>query len=192
MPLAEKYKQEVAPSLRDKFSYPNILAVPKISKVTINVGAGKLAKETGAIELIEKTLQRITGQAPVKTKAKRSISAFKIRQGMVVGLKVTLRRQRMYDFIAKLINITLPRTRDFRGLATEAVDKQGNFNIGFSEHIAFPEVQADDVAKIHGLEVCVTTTAKNKDEGLELLRLIGFPFKAREAKESNKKTKLIK
>ncbi len=192
MSLAEKYKQEIVPRLRDKFGYPNILAVPKVSKVTINVGVGKLAKEPGLVELVEKTLQRITGQAPVKTKAKRSISSFKIRQGMVVGLKVTLRRHRMYDFITKLINITLPRARDFRGLSTEAVDEQGNFNIGFSEHIAFPEVQADDVAKIHGLEVCITTTAKNKTDGLELLRLFGFPFKNKETKTKEKKTKLMK
>src|SRR3989344_1014065 len=124
--LYAKYQKEIVPSLREKFGYPNILAVPKVSKVTVNVGVGKFVKEPGFLESVEKTLRQITGQAPVKTKAKQSISSFKIRQGMVVGFKVTLRRQRMYDFIDKLINVTLPRTRDLRGLSTDAANGHGN------------------------------------------------------------------
>jgi len=178
----EKYKKEIIPSLKEKFGYPNDLAVPRITKVTVNIGGGKFVKDSGFLEVAEEALKKITGQAPVKTKAKKSISSFKIRVGMVIGLKVTLRKERMYDFMEKLINITLPRTRDFRGLSMKGMDEQGNFNIGFSEHIAFPEVNPDDMDKIHGLEVCVTTTAGTKAEGLELFKLIGIPFKQSEEK----------
>jgi large subunit ribosomal protein L5 len=182
MKLQEKYKKEILSALKEKFGYTNNLAVPGITKVTVNIGGGKFVKDSGFIEAAEEALKKITGQSPVKTKAKKSISSFKIRQGMVIGLKVTLRRSRMYDFLEKLVNVALPRVRDFRGLAATAVDNQGNFNIGFSEHMAFPEVSPDDIDKIHGLEVCVTTTARTKEEGFELLRLCGFPFKQTEEK----------
>jgi len=180
MRLYETYKKEIVPKLMEEFKYANIFQVPKVSKITINVGAGKFAKEGQFLEIAEETLKKISGQAPIKTKAKKSISSFKIRAGMVIGLKVTLRQRRMYDFLEKLINITLPRTRDFRGLSAKAIDAAGNFNIGFKEHLAFSEVSADDIDKIHGLEVNITTTAKSKEEGVALLKLLGIPFKAEE------------
>lgn len=175
--LKEKYQKEVIPALKEILDYKNSLAVPKLEKVVINVGTGQGLKDAKFNEVVANTLQRITGQRPVKTMAKKSISSFKVREGMVVGLMVTLRGKRMYDFVDKLINITLPRVRDFRGLEIKSVDGQGNLNIGFKEHLAFPEIKADEVEKIHGLEVAVITTAKTKKEGLELFKLLGFPFR---------------
>ena len=174
--IKEKYNKVVLPVLKEKFGYKNNLAIPRIEKVVINVGTGHGLKDAKFNDVVEYTLQRITGQKPVKTTAKKSISNFKIREGLVVGMMVTLRGKRRDDFIDKLINITLPRVRDFRGLSPKSVDPQGNLNIGFSEHIAFPEIKSDEVEKIHGLQVSVVTTAKTKEEGLELLKLLGFPF----------------
>jgi len=175
--IKEKYNKVVAPALKEKFGYKNNLAIPKIEKVVVNIGTGQGLKDAKFNEVAEATLQRITGQQPVKAAAKKSISNFKIREGLVVGMMVTLRGKRMEDFIDKLINVTLPRVRDFQGLSVKSVDPQGNLNIGFSEHIAFPEIKSDEVEKIHGLQISVVTSAKTKDEGLELLRLLGFPFK---------------
>lgn len=174
--LLEKYKKEVIPFLKQKFGYKNDLAVPKLEKVVINVGLNKNQDEKFR-EVAISTLKRITGQQPVETLAKKSISAFKIRKGMVVGVMVTLRGKRMYDFIDKLISITLPRVRDFHGLTPDSLDQGGNLTIGFKEHISFPEIRTDEVEKIHGLEICLVSTAKTKEEGLELLRGLGFPFK---------------
>lgn len=174
--LKEKYQNTVRSALKEKFDYKNILAVPKIEKVVLNVGTGPGLKDAKFNEVVEATLERITGQKPVKVGAKKSISNFKIREGLIVGMMVTLRGQRMYDFLDKLINVTLPRVRDFRGLDPKSVDPQGNLNIGFQEHIAFPEIKSDEVEKIHGLQVSVVTSAKTKAEGLELLKLLGFPF----------------
>lgn len=174
--LKEKYKKEVIPAMKKIFGYKNDLAVPKLEKVVVNVGTGQGLKDTKFNEIVENTLERITGQRSVKTMAKESISNFKIRKGLVVGMMVTLRGKRMYDFVDKLINITLPRVRDFRGLEIKSVDKQGNLNIGFKEHMAFPEIKADEVEKIHGLQVVIITTAKAKAKGIELLKLLGFPF----------------
>lgn len=175
--LKEKYNQVVIPAMKEKFGYKNNLAVPKIEKVVINVGTGKGLSDAKFNEVVENTLKRITGQQPVKVTAKKSISNFKIRKGLVIGMMVTLRGKKMTDFVDRLINVTLPRVRDFRGLETKSVDPSGNLNIGFREHIAFPEIKSDEVEKIHGLQVSVVTTAKTKEEGLELLRLLGFPFK---------------
>ena len=174
--LIEKYKKEVQPVLKEKFGYKNNMAVPGIEKVVVNVGTGPGLKDPKFNEVVYDTLTRITGQKPVKTKAKKSISNFKIRAGLVVGTMVTLRGKRMNDFVDKLINITLPRVRDFRGLDTKSVDAQGNLNISFKEHVSFPEIKADEVEKIHGLQVTIVTSAKNKEEGLELFKLLGFPF----------------
>ena len=175
--LQEKYKKEILPALKEKLGYKNVLAVPRIEKVVINVGTSKGLTDSKFNEVVENTLQRITGQKPVKAAAKKSISNFKIREGMVVGMVVTLRGTRMYDFIDKLINITFPRVRDFRGIETTTIDPKGNLNVGFKEHIAFPEISSDEVEKIHGLQISVVTTAKTKEEGLELLKFLGFPFK---------------
>jgi len=183
MKLKEKYKKEVIPRLMEKFGYKNKIAVPKIEKVLINVGFGKLISEKTADEqkkiqaAILEDLTQIVGQKPVLTKAKKSISGFKLREGLPIGVKVTLRRKKMYDFLEKLINIGLARTRDFWGIPPDSVDKQGNLTIGIREHIAFPEISPEKVKFIFGFEVTVVTTANNKEEGLELFKLMGFPLK---------------
>jgi large subunit ribosomal protein L5 len=183
MTLKEKYQKEIIPELKDKFKYSNNLLVPKVSKVVVNVGFGKRVKDKDYIKNVEKTLIRISGQRPVFTKAKKSISSFKIREGMIIGAMVTLRGDRMYHFLDKLINVTFPRVRDFRGISAKAIDKQGNLTIGFKENSAFPEVKVEDINNVHGLEVIVDSTANNKEEGHELYKLLGFPFK----KETEKK-----
>lgn len=177
MKFKDKYKKEVMPALKKTFGYKNEMAIPKITKVVVNVGAGRQSKEKEAIDRIADSLSRITGQKPILTKAKKAVSAFKTRQGMIIGAAVTLRGQRMHDFLEKLINISFPRVRDFRGLSEKQVDKQGNLTIGFKENLAFPEIESDEMGNVHGLEVCVATTAKNREKGLELFRLLGFPFK---------------
>jgi large subunit ribosomal protein L5 len=175
--LQEKYKTEIVPALREKFGYENVMQVPKVSQLVINVGVGRHTKEAAFIDNVVETLTRITGQKPVKTKARKSISAFKLREGQIIGVKVTLRGKRMYDFLEKLLNVSFPRIRDFRGISASHVDREGNMTVGFKEHTAFPEIRDEDVDNIHGLEVCFTTTAKDKASGLELFRLLGFPFK---------------
>jgi len=176
MRLEEQYKKEIIPAMKDKFGYKNAIAVPKLFKVVINVGIGKHSKEKDYVNNVVNNVLRISGQKPVLTKAKKSISSFKIRDGMVIGVAVTLRGKRMYDFVQKLINITFPRVRDFRGIKTSQTDKQGNLSIGFKEHISFPEIKVDEVDNIHGLEACLHTTAETKEAGLELFKLLGFPF----------------
>ncbi|MFH1225872.1 MAG: 50S ribosomal protein L5 [bacterium] len=175
--MLKKYRAEIIPALKAELGLANNLAVPKLEKVVIGVGLGQGLRDPRFNEVAESTLARITGQRPIKTLAKKSIAAFKVRQGMTVGLKVTLRGQRMWDFVDKLVNITLPRLRDFRGLETKALDGSGNLTIGFKENLAFPEIKSDEVEKIHGLEVTVVTTAKNNQEGLALLKKLGFPIK---------------
>lgn len=171
------YKTEIAPKLQSEFGYKNIHAVPTVTSVTLNVGISAGIKDAKYIETAEKTLARISGQKPVTTKARKSISTFKIRQGMVVGLKVTLRGKRMWDFLEKLIKISLPRVRDFRGLSDKAFDGQGNYSIGFKEHIAFPEIRSDEIEVIHGLQVTIATSAKTALEGKALLKHLGLPLK---------------
>ena len=177
MRLVEKYKKEIVPKLKEKFGYKNNMQAPKIEKVVLNVGIGKHSKDKAYVEGVIRNITRITGQKPVLTKAKKAISAFKTRQGMIVGCSVSLRGKRMNDFIEKLVNISFPRIRDFRGISEKHVDRTGNITIGFKEHLAFPEINADEVDNIHGLEVCIATSAKNSEEGLELFKLLGFPFK---------------
>ena len=175
--IEELYKTNAIPALKEKFGFTNNLAVPKIEKVVVNVGTGPGLKDPRFNEVVEATLQRITGQRPVKTIAKKSISNFKIREGLVIGMVVTLRGKRMYDFLGKLINVTLPRVRDFRGLDPKNIDQRGTLNLGFREHIAFPEIKSDEIEKIHGMQVTVVTTAKSREQGLELLTHLGFPFR---------------
>lgn len=177
MRLQELYKKEIAPKMKEKFGYKNNSAIPKLNKLVVNVGVGRFSKDKPYIDNVVSSLSRITGQKPVLSKAKKSISAFKVRQGNIIGVMVTLRGKRMYDFTEKLVNITLPRIRDFRGIDEKTVDNKGNLTIGLREHLAFPEIRADEVEKIHGLEVCISTTAETREEGLELFKLLGFPFK---------------
>ena len=176
--LQKKYKENVIPAMKKKFGYRNDLAAPKIEKVSVNVGTGRALSDAKIFEEIVNDLSLITGQKPVKQKAKKSISSFKIREGMIVGVMVTLRGQRMYEFIDRLVSIVLPRVRDFRGLEKKSFDGKGNFNIGVKEHIVFPEINQENVRNIFGLEVSITTTAKTDEEGEELLRLFGFPIQS--------------
>ena len=173
--LKQLYEEKVKVKLISE-GYKNNMAVPKISKVVVNVGIGKTRVNSAAVEQIKKNLAAITGQKPAIRKSRKAISGFKVRTGDEVGLMVTLRGDRMYDFLEKLINITLPRIRDFRGLNPKSFDGNGNFTLGMTENIYFPEV-SQVTENIHGLEITVVTTAKNKDEGLKLLKELGFPFK---------------
>jgi large subunit ribosomal protein L5 len=172
----QHFKEVVVPALKAELGYTNNLQVPKITKVVINVGVGRFIKEAHYIENVVKTLERITGQKPMRTVAKKSISNFKIREGMDIGVMVTLRGPRMYDFLEKFLKVTLPRVRDFHGVSPKSFDNQGNYAMGFKENISFPEVKVDELDKVHGLQIIITTTAKNKDEGMKLLKQIGFPF----------------
>ncbi len=180
--LKEKYLKEIRAQLKKDLALGNDLAVPRLEKIVLNVGLGKGLTDAKFKETVLNTLVRITGQKPVTTLAKKAISNFKIKQGMVVGAKVTLRGERMYDFLDKMINIALPRVRDFRGISPRSVDQKGNLNIGFKENIVFPEIKSDEVEHLHGLEVAVITTAGNKENGRKLFNLLGLPF----FKEDNK------
>ncbi|MEY4722703.1 MAG: ribosomal protein [Candidatus Parcubacteria bacterium] len=173
--LQTKYEKEIVPALIEKFGYKNRMAVPKLVKVSINVGLKAGLKDPKFVDHAEKVVRKITGQKPVKTLAKKSIAAFKIRQGQVVGMMVSLRGKRMYDFLDKLVTVTLPRVRDFRGLSPKGIDAHGNMSIGFKEFMAFPEIKPEDTDVSHGLEVTIVTTAGSKDKGLALLRGIGLP-----------------
>lgn len=184
MHLKESYTKEIVPKLMRQLSVANVHAVPRLEKAVLNVGLSKGLKDAAYIDAAESTLTRITGQKPVRTKAKKSISNFKIRQGMVIGMQVTLRGARMYDFLEKLIKITLPRVRDFRGISPAHVDKNGNLNIGIREHLAFPEIRADEIERIHGLEVALVTNAGDRAHGLALWEAFGIPF----AKETARNT----
>lgn len=177
MSLKEKYIKEIAPKLASQFGMKNLLAVPKLVKAVINVGLSAQGQDPKLPEVAANVLTRISGQKPVATLAKQSISNFKIRQGMVVGQMVTLRGPRMYDFVDKLIGITLPRVRDFRGVSESIVDASGNLSVGFREYIAFPEIRSDEVERLHGLQITLVTNAKNREQGLALFRALGFPFR---------------
>ncbi len=177
MRLKEKYQKEIVPALKSELGVKNNMLVPRLTKVVINVGFGRHFKEKEYIASVEKALNKISGQKPVMTKAKKSISAFKIREGLVIGAKVTLRGQRMYDFVEKLISITFPRVRDFRGIDAKAIDKRGNLTIGFKEHVCFPEIRVEEIDNVFGLEVCLSSNTKSYAEGLALWNSFGFPFK---------------
>jgi len=181
--LKEKFNTEIAASLMRDFGVKNRMAVPRVTKVTLNVGISASNKDQKLQETVEQTLARITGQKPVATLAKKSIAAFKVREKQVVGMKVTLRGARMYHFLDKLVNITLARVRDFRGLSPKTIDAHGSLSIGMKEHIAFPEIRPDEVERIHGLEIVITTTAGTKEKGLALFKALGFPFMAAEPKK---------
>jgi len=174
--LKEMYRTEVVPTLMREFSYKSVMQVPRLEKIVINIGLGEATQNPRALEAAEKDLATITGQHPVITRAKRSISSFKVRKGMPIGMMVTLRGNRMYDFFDKLVNATLPRIRDFQGIPRNSFDGRGNYSLGLREQIMFPEIEYDKVDKIRGLEVSIITTARTNDEGRRLLELLGMPF----------------
>lgn len=176
MALKEHYRKQVVPALTKEFGYPNPHAVPAVKAITLNIGLGKGLKDAKFLETAESTLRRISGQQPVKTLARKSIANFKIRQGMVVGMKVTLRGGRMWDFLEKLVKVSIPRMRDFRGLDAKSFDGQGNYTLGFKEHIAFPEIRTDEIEVIHGLQVTIRTSAKTSAEAKALLKGLGLPL----------------
>lgn len=173
----ENYKKKVVPALQKELNAKNVLALPRIEKVVVNAGLGRSLKDEKFLEVALRDLSLITGQKAKTTLAKKSISNFKIRQGQVIGAIVTLRGERMYDFISRLVNIALPRTRDFRGLAADSLDKSGNLTIGVKEHVVFPEISGEEVRNIFGFEITVVTKAKNKEEALALYKALGFPIK---------------
>ena len=174
--IKEKHKKETVPELMSKFGYKNVMQVPKLSKIVLNMGMGESIQNPKAMEAAEKDLISIAGQKPVITKAKRSVAAFKLRAGVPIGMMVTLRGTRMYDFYDRLVSIVLPRIRDFQGVPRESFDGQGNYALGIKEQVVFPEIDYDKVDKLRGLEIVIVTTAKNDEEGRELLRSLGMPF----------------
>ncbi len=174
--LKEKYNNEAAPELMKEFGYKNVMQVPRLVKVVLNIGIGEAVQNAKALEAAEKDLAAISGQHPVTTRSKRSIAAFKLREGMPVGLKVTLRGRRMIEFLEKLINVVLPRIRDFQGVSPDAFDGQGNYTLGCKEQIIFPEIDFDKVDKLRGLEITIVTTARTDVEGKRLMELLGMPF----------------
>jgi large subunit ribosomal protein L5 len=175
--LKEKYEKQIVPGLKETFGYKNPMEVPKLSKIVLNIGLGEAINNVKLLDSAAADLALIAGQQPVITKAKKSIAAFKLREGMPIGCMVTLRREKMYDFLQKLINITLPRVRDFRGISGKAFDGHGNYSLGIKEHIIFPEIDFDKTDSIKGLNVSIVTTAKTDKEGKELLKQFGMPFK---------------
>lgn len=175
--LLTQYRKEVAPALQKHFGIENKMQVPKIEKIVVNVGIGRMLKDGKAIEKAERDLALMTGQKPVYRKAKKSVSSFKIREGMDVGLSATMRGKRMYDFLERLIAIALPMSKDFRGIDTKNFDDRGNLNFGIKEHNIFPEITYETLKDIFSLQVTVTTTARSREEGIELLRRMGFPLK---------------
>ena len=176
--LKDKYREEVMPALQQRFGYKNVMEIPRLEKIVINMGLGDCKDNSKALELAVTELATISGQKPLVTKAKKSIANFKVRAGMNVGAKVTLRGDRMYEFTDKLVSIVLPRVRDFRGVSNKAFDGRGNYSLGVREQLIFPEIEYDKVEKIRGMEVVFVTTAKTDEEARELLRLLGMPFQA--------------
>ena len=174
--LRDKYRAEVVPALQQKFGYKNVMGIPKLEKIVLNVGLGDCKDNAKALELAVSELATISGQKPLVTKAKKSVANFKLRAGMNVGAKVTLRGDRMYEFADKLVSIVLPRVRDFRGVSTKAFDGRGNYALGVREQLIFPEIDYDKVEKIRGLEMIFVTSAKTDEEAQELLQLMGMPF----------------
>ena len=175
--LYDRYTNEAIPALKKEFGYTNPMQVPRIEKVVLNVGLGEAVSNAKLIEVVCNEIGAITGQKPVVTKARKSIASFKLRQGMPIGVTVTLRRDRMYEFLDRLMNIALPRVRDFRGVSSKAFDGKGNYTLGINEHIIFPEIAIDKIEKVYGMNICVVTSARTDDEARSLLKYLGMPFK---------------
>lgn len=176
--LKDKYKEAIIQAMMDKFGYKNVMQVPRLDKVVVNMGVGEAIQNSKAIDAAVNDLMIITGQRPITTKAKKSIAAFKLREGMTVGCKVTLRGDRMYEFVDRLLNVALPRVRDFRGLSPKSFDGRGNYSMGVREQLIFPEIEYDKIDKVRGMDIIFVTTANTDEEARELLRLMGVPFKA--------------
>ncbi|MGN0455269.1 MAG: 50S ribosomal protein L5 [Acutalibacteraceae bacterium] len=174
--LKDFYKSEVAPALMNKFSYKSVMQIPKLDKIVINVGAGEARDNSKVIDAILTDLGAITGQKPLVCRARKSVANFKLREGMPIGAKVTLRGERMYEFLDRLFNVALPRVRDFRGINANSFDGRGNYNMGLKEQLIFPEIDYDKIDKVRGMDICFVTTAKTDEEARELLTLMGAPF----------------
>ena len=185
--LKELYYKEIVPAMMKKFGYKNIMQVPKLVKIVVNMGVGQATQDPKLIDMAMDELAKITGQRPIVRRARKSISNFKLRKGMPIGCKVTLRRERMYEFLDRLINAAIPRIRDFRGLSDKSFDGRGNYTLGIREHIIFPEINVDEVERIFGMDITIVTTAKTDEEAYELLRLFGMPFRKREVVVEEKK-----
>ncbi len=174
--LKEMYKSDVAPTLMKKYSYKSVMEIPKLEKVVINVGAGEARENSKVIDAISRDIATITGQKPYICKARKSVANFKLREGMNIGVKVTLRGERMYEFVDRFFNVALPRVRDFRGINPNSFDGRGNYNMGLKEQLIFPEIEFDKIDKVRGMDICFVTTAKTDEEARELLTLMGAPF----------------
>ena len=181
--MKQRYDDQVVKAMTEKFGYKNALEVPKLEKVTLNMGVGEASQDKKKVQTAAEEMALIAGQKPVITKAKKSIAQFKLREGMPIGCKVTLRRERMYEFMDRLVTVAMPRIRDFRGLNPKSFDGRGNYAMGLKEQIIFPEISYDQIDKVRGMDIIVTTTAKTDEEARELLRLFGFPFPAEESAE---------
>jgi|SRR5579863_184036 len=176
-PLKERYQKQVVPNMMQEFGYKNPMQVPRLEKIVVNVGMGEAISNVKLLDAAVKEVSEITGQRPVVTKAKKSIAGFKLREGMPIGCKVTLRRDRMYEFLQKLFHTALPRIRDFRGVSLKAFDGGGNYTLGVREQLIFPEINYDEIAAVHGMDIVIVTTAKNNEEGKALLAHLGMPFR---------------
>jgi len=176
--LKELYKKTAVPALMKEFSYPNVMAVPRVERVTINIGMGEATQNPKVMDGAVAELTQIAGQKPVVTKARKSIAAFKLRTGMSIGCMVTLRGDRMYEFLDRLVNVALPRVRDFRGVSTKSFDGRGNYTLGIKDQLLFPEIDYNKVEKIKGMNICIVTTARTDAEGIALLRQLGMPFRS--------------
>lgn len=175
--LKEKYNKEIIPSLREKYGYKSVMETPKLEKIVVNMGVGDATSNSKLLEAAMNDLEIITGQKPVATKAKKAIAGFKVREGQAIGCKVTLRGENMYNFLEKLISITLPRVRDFRGISSKAFDGRGNYTLGLTEQLIFSEIEYDNVVKVRGMDIVFVTTAKTNEEAYDLLKGFGMPFK---------------
>ncbi len=174
--LAQRYKEEIRPALKETFDYDNIMEAPQLDKIVVNVGLGDAKEDPDLLDSVMEDMANITGQQPVVTRAKTAIANFKIREGMPVGMKINLREENMYEFLYRLVNIAMPRIRDFRGVSRDSFDGRGNFNLGINDHTIFPEIEVDEVDQVTGLQITIVTTAETDEEGYELLKRMGMPF----------------
>jgi len=175
--MQERYQQEVAPALQNAFNYRNVMEIPKVHKVVVNIGLGEAMGNSKALDAAIIDMTTITGQKPIQTKARKSIANFKLREGVIIGVKVTLRGDRMWAFLDRLLNVALPRVRDFRGVSAEAFDGRGNYTLGLKDQLIFPEIEYDKIDKLRGMEITIVTTAKNDEHARAMLRFLGMPFR---------------